>query len=134
MSNLNILYGETTNFKQLTDIIRKRVPMWIGSYNIDDLYLFLSGWTLYELLNNVDDDFGLAFKKYFSWWLHKKIRDENYKLHKEKCNISQNYTHIIKVLAGDSKEQISIFFKLLDNFYNDFSSGVDLSKIESELH
>ena len=129
----NVLFGETTNFKELTDTIRKRVPMWIGSYDINDLNHFLSGWTFYEYLNNVDDSFGLAFK-YFSWWLHKKIKEENPKLHSEKFSLSLNYTSIIKVLAEEHKEQIDLFFKLLDDFYSDFLNGVDFSKIESELH
>ena len=70
------LFGETTNFKQLTDIIRDRVPMWIGSYSIDDLHLFLSGWTYFVNLNNIDDRFALAYCNYFSWWLHKKVKVE----------------------------------------------------------
>lgn len=130
----NGLFSETTNFKQLTDVIRKRVSMWIGSYNIDDLHLFLGGWTYYEQLNNVNDEFALAFRNYFSWWLHKKIKEENPKLHQEKCSYSLNYTAIIKVLVEDQKEQISLFFKMLDEFYNDFENDVDLNKIESELH
>ena len=128
------LFGKTTNFKQLTDTIRNRIPMWIGSYNIDDLHLFLGGWTYYEQLNNVDDRFALAYSNYFSWWLHRKVKDENPILHKEKCSLSLNYTSIIKVLAEEPTEQIILFFKLLDEFYNDFINGIDLGEIENELH
>lgn len=121
------------DFKELTTIIRGRPPMWIGDYDIDYLDRFLGGWTYYESMNNVVDDFGFAFCNYFSWWLHNKIKNDNPELHDKKCGLSMGYTSLIKILENDSKKQVLIFFQLLDEFYNDYIKGIEFEEIKNKL-
>lgn len=121
------------DFKELTTIIRDRPPMWIGDYDIDYLDRFLGGWTYYERMNNVSDEFGLTFYNYFSWWLHNKIKNDNPDLHHKKCGLAMGYTNLIKILESDSKKQILLFFQLLDGFYNDYINGIEFEEIKNNL-
>lgn len=121
------------NFKEFIDMIKCRPGMWIGNYDIEHLYLFLSGWTSYVYMNKVDDAFALAFKDYCSNWLHNKLINENPILHNEKCSLSFGWYTTIKSIIENPEKQIKFFFKLLDDFYTDFNNGVDFQEIEYNL-
>lgn len=123
------------NFKELTDEVRKLPPIWIGEYNIDYLKRFLDGWLCYEEMNKINDnEFSALFGYYFSWWLHNKMIIENCELYfKNKCALGMDYTYIIKALEKDPKEQITLFFKLLDEFNMACVSGINFEEIKDKL-
>lgn len=59
---------------------------------------------------------------------------ENCELYfKNKCALGMDYTYIIKALEKDLKEQITLFFKLLDEFNIACVSGINSEDRKDKL-
>ena len=101
-----------TNFLQIITIIRGRVGMFIGNYDLKSLKCYISGFIYASKELGVKDNFASFYEQEFNNFVKEEV------LKNQNINIDSeiDYTKIIPLFVTDPKEQIKTYLMYFDKF------------------
>ena len=101
-----------TNFLQIITIIRGRVGMFIGNYDLKSLKCYISGFIYASKELGVKDNFASFYEQEFNNFVKEEVlKNQNINIDSE-----MDYTKIIPLFVSDPKEQIKTYLMYFDKF------------------